>query len=125
MIDLRPHHGMCLYFFQGKGYSDAFTQNMAKIKRALDENPLVRLVNEEDSICGACPNNQNHICISLEKVNRYDSTVLELCALESGSEIPFQDIQKRIRERILETDKRSHICGDCQWNELCRYSSLT
>lgn len=125
MIDLRPHHGMCLFFFQGKGYSDAFTENMTKIKRALDANPLVRLTNEADAICSACPNNQNEICISLEKVNRYDSSVLELCSLEAGSVLSFQDLQQRIRRNILEAGKRPQICGDCQWNELCRYSPLT
>lgn len=125
MINLRPHHGMCLFFFQGKGYSDTFNENMSKIKRVLDENPPVKLVSKADVICSACPNNQNEICISLEKVNRYDSSVLELCSFETGSVLSFQDLQKQIRKNILEAGKRPQICSDCQWNELCRYSPLT
>ena len=31
MICLRPHHGMCLAYFEGKGYSDGFTVNMQKM----------------------------------------------------------------------------------------------
>ena len=27
---IRPHHGMCLYFFEGKGYSEGFTKHMAE-----------------------------------------------------------------------------------------------
>ena len=30
MICLRPHHGMCLAYFEGKGYSDGFTVNMTE-----------------------------------------------------------------------------------------------
>ena len=29
-LKLRAHHGMCLAFFEGKGYSSAFTENMEK-----------------------------------------------------------------------------------------------
>lgn len=125
MIDLRPHHGMCLFFFQGKGYSDAFTENMAKIKRVLDENPPVRLVYETDAICCACPNNQNQSCISLEKVNRYDTAVLKLCSLETGNVLSFRNLQQLIRKNILEVGRRPQICGACQWSELCHYSPLT
>ena len=28
---IRPHHGMCLYFFEGKGYSEGFTKHMAEV----------------------------------------------------------------------------------------------
>ena len=30
-IKLRAHHGMCLAFFEGKGYSTGFTARMALI----------------------------------------------------------------------------------------------
>ena len=30
-LKLRAHHGMCLAFFEGKGYSSAFTENMGKV----------------------------------------------------------------------------------------------
>ena len=125
MIELRPHHGMCLFFFQGNGYSDTFTKNMKKIKRVLDENPPVRLINGADAICSACPNNLDQSCVTLEKVARYDTAVQELCNLSAGDILPFQELQHLIRERILKTDRRPLICGDCQWNELCHYSTLT
>ena len=57
VIDLRAHHGMCLAFFQGKGYSGEFVTNMAEMKAVLEENPCVRLGAETDEICAACPNN--------------------------------------------------------------------
>ena len=56
-IKLRAHHGMCLAFFEGKGYSAGFTAHMAQILEYLEqENPIVTVVAEADCICGGCPN---------------------------------------------------------------------
>ena len=55
---IRPHHGMCLYFFEGKGYSDGFTAHMAEVKNWLlgEKGPAsLQLVGETDEICSACP----------------------------------------------------------------------
>lgn len=40
---IRAHHGMCLSFFQGKGYSGDFVENMARMKAILAENPEIIL----------------------------------------------------------------------------------
>ena len=37
MIRLRPHHGMCLAYFEGKGYSDGFTGNMQHMLELLEK----------------------------------------------------------------------------------------
>ena len=31
IIPLRPHHGMCLAYFKGEGYSNGFTAHMAEM----------------------------------------------------------------------------------------------
>ena len=36
-IKLRAHHGMCLAFFEGKGYSAGFTAHMARILEYLEQ----------------------------------------------------------------------------------------
>ncbi len=55
ICQIRAHHGMCLAFFRGKGYSDEFTEHMGKMKRFLDQNPVVRILAGTDEICGPCP----------------------------------------------------------------------
>ena len=35
-LKLRAHHGMCLAFFEGKGYSSAFTENMGKVLEEME-----------------------------------------------------------------------------------------
>ena len=95
-ISLRAHHGLCLRFFQGKGYSGAFVENMARKKAMLEENPLVRLTDQADEICRACPNNLCGQCESAEKVRRYDRAVLSLCGLTPGDVLPYRELAERV-----------------------------
>ncbi|MCH5323955.1 MAG: DUF1284 domain-containing protein [Eubacterium sp.] len=116
---IRPHHGMCLAFFSGKGYSEEFVKNMTEIKSQLAKNPLVCITGEADMLCAFCPNNKDGICTSEEKVREYDRQVLEKCGLSVGDVLPFLDFEKLVQENILLCGKRKEICGNCEWNELC------
>ncbi len=118
---LRPHHGLCLRFFQGKGYSGAFVENMAGVKDGLEENPLICLAGGADDICAACPNNTRGRCESEQKVSRYDREVLRRCGLSVGDIMPYQTLEERVYRDILLPGQREKVCGDCQWSALCRF----
>ena len=114
-IKLRAHHGMCLAFFEGKGYSTGFTAHMAQILEYLEqENPTVTVVAEADCICGGCPHLANGICESADLVQSYDRQVLSLCDMEEHS------VASHVAEYILSQGKRSEICGGCQWSSICK-----
>lgn len=119
MNQLRPHHGMCLAYFRGKGYSEDFVKNMAEIKEQLARNPLIELTDQTDRICGSCPNNEAGKCKTSEKVADYDRRVLEICDLHPGTQIHWKEFEKLVDEKILRVGKREQICGDCQWTEIC------
>ena len=116
---IRAHHGMCLAFFQGKGYSGAFVENMAHMKEILEENPAIILADSPDDICAACPSRLTEDCV--EKAGRYDREVLTRCGLTAGQSLPYLDFSRRVTEAILRPGKREEVCGDCQWSELCRW----
>ena len=78
---IRAHHGMCFSFFQGKGYSGEFTENMWEMKRKLAKNPDVILLDSTDDVCAHCPYNQDRVCISADKADAYDSQLLARCGL--------------------------------------------
>ncbi len=119
-MKIRPHHGMCLAFFEGKGYSGGFTAHMAQIRsRLLREDPEVCLCPETDEICSRCPNNAGGVCSTAEKVDRYDRAVLEQCGFTPGQPIRWSRFSRLVEERILSPGKRETICGDCQWNGIC------
>ena len=120
-IKLRAHHGMCLAFFAGKGYSDSFTAHMQTILEQLrQENPLLEVVAEADSICGGCPNLTNGSCKTAALVQHYDRQVLSLCSLEEHAALHWQTFSALVAERILSQGKREDICGGCQWTALCK-----
>ena len=112
---------MCLAFYQGVGYSSDFSENMWKMKRLLEQNPTVRLIAGTDDICAACPNNRGGVCEDQEKVIQYDTQVLRRCGLEPGTELPFLEFSRLVREKILLCGGREQICGDCEWTEFCHF----
>ena len=116
---LRAHHGMCLSFFQGKGYSGDFVENMVRMKAILAENPEIILMDGPDDICAACPNRLTETCA--EKASRYDREVLRRCGLSAGQVLPYREFSRRVMETILRPGKRAEICGDCQWSSLCNW----
>ena len=120
-IKLRAHHGMCLAFFEGKGYSTGFTAHMAQILEYLEqENPIVTVVAEADCICGGCPNLTDGRCRKAALVERYDKAVLALCGMGEHSILPWREFSARVAEYILSHGKRSEICGGCQWSSICK-----
>ena len=78
---------MCFQFYEGKGYSEDFTDHMGRVIRACEEKPdqLITLTCSTDVVCRNCPNNDGGTCTTEEKVQRYDKEVLKACGLEDGS----------------------------------------
>ena len=116
---LRAHHGLCLSFFRGKGYSKEFVDNMTAIQTALKSDPLVKIVAETEDICCCCPHNINGKCKSFDKVLGYDKGVLTACGLQPGTILPYSAFKNLVEEKILKAGIREEICGDCQWSSIC------
>lgn len=119
-ILLRPHHGMCLAYFVGKGYSSGFAKHMAEVKKQLEEGSRIKLTAGADEICSACPNLADGVCTDADKVEGFDRSVLGLCCLKEGDALLFTDFSALVRSRILDCGRRREICGGCKWEELCR-----
>ncbi len=123
---LRPHHGMCFQFYEGKGYSKDFTDHMGMVIREMetDSSQKVKLRVSTDIVCANCPNNESGCCTSQEKVVRYDNEVLRLCEIKEGEELSYADFLQRVKERIIDTGLRKKVCGDCSWDYICREKSV-
>ena len=144
-IPLRPHHGMCLAYFKGEGYSDGFSAHMQEMLDIFQKGAKIQLHADTDEICSACPNNEKGCCSSFSLVEAYDNAVLELCGLENGQIMEFDDFIVEaydnavlelcglengqimefddftdvVQKKILASGKRKEICGNCQWNSIC------
>ena len=118
-VRLRPHHGMCLAYFVGEGYSEGFSAHMGRVLSSLVPGTAVELTVAADAVCAQCPNDHGGLCETAEKVRRYDRAVLERCGLEAGETLPFGAFTALVQERILAPGLRREICGECQWDALC------
>ena len=116
---LRPHHGMCLAYFRGAGYSGPFAENMAALLLKLMAGCEVSLTCRCDAICAACPRKASGRCREAEQVEGYDRAVLAACGLREGQQLSFPRFARLVEERILTPGRREAICGDCCWNAIC------
>ncbi len=112
---------MCFQFYEGKGYSEDFTDHMGRIIREMEADPAqkIQLKVETDIVCENCPNNEAGECTTADKVKRYDEEVLKACNLVEGEEISFAEFAKMVRDKIINAGIRSDICGDCSWDYIC------
>ena len=113
---LRPHHGLCLGFFEGKGYSGEFSRNMASVLSQLTPDTSIRLAEGHDAVCACCPNRFT----PCPNAGDYDRRVLDLCGLEAGQTLTWGAFREAVVSRILAPGKLSAVCGDCQWADICR-----
>ena len=82
---------MCLAYFKGEGYSNGFSAHMQEMLDIFQKGAKIQLHADTDEICSACPNNEKGCCSSFSLVEAYDNAVLELCGLENGQIMEFDD----------------------------------
>lgn len=117
---IRPHHMLCLQFFEGHGYSDGFVENMQKVKEYLEkENPIVHIHEGVDDICRSCPKNQGKNCINEENVLGHDRRVYSEVKETVGTDNDWDTITKAIKKEIIESGKMPEVCGECTWSSIC------
>lgn len=116
----RPHHALCVLFFEGQGYSQAFIQNMADFLGNPDQT--VQISANCDILCQACPNNQGGQCLTENKASVFDERVLELIRplLNTANPIPLRRLCQAAHSAILQTGKLNEVCGECEWAVLCQ-----
>ena len=122
MLTLRPHHGMCLRGFVGKGYDSAFTDNMKRIADVLAAQPeqKVCLVIRPDDLCASCPHCLAEECESSRFVRPLDAACLRACGLEQGVVLPWRQYRELINRRIFDTNVFDRLCSECEWYALCK-----
>lgn len=119
VFHLRPHHGMCLPKFVGKGYGDAFTCNMKSVHDLLYEYPETEIIIQKgcDDLCAHCPHRIGDSCDS-EHPDLFDERVLSMTGLNYREHVTFAKFVQR-----TEPLRKAHlweVCGECFWYEFCR-----
>lgn len=121
MVHLRPHHGLCIQQFVGKGYSEEFVDNMKAVIRSLDGQPQqeIELCCKADDLCSSCPHRREQGCASGQKVEEYDAACLALCGYTPGQRVPWQEFREAAARKIIRAGKLQAVCRECEWLPLC------
>ncbi|MBN2759138.1 MAG: DUF1284 domain-containing protein [Rhodobacteraceae bacterium] len=121
MIRFRPHHFLCALGFQGKGYSDKFTANMAEIVDRLrgpgGENVMLHVTHQADAICGPCPHKRGVGCVKDTQITGLDNRHATILGLSDGECLTWNEAQARIRAQVMPGDLTS-LCAGCAWLDL-------
>ena len=118
MICLRPHHGLCLLTFQGKGYSPEFVAQMSHLQNQLNLNPQTDLIltDQCDVLCQFCPHCVNNQCSS-PLPEKFDKNVLYLTGFKVGQKLTWNELSTLTRQ-ILRNNLNT-CCCECEWLPLC------
>ncbi|MFA6408929.1 MAG: DUF1284 domain-containing protein [Gammaproteobacteria bacterium] len=124
-MKLRPHHFLCIFCFQGKGYSPEFIANLSLLVNFLnskigEDTPItITPKATEDAMCAACPNLQsNGLCASQEKVASLDAKHSQVLNLRIDQVVTWKEIKQRILERVT-LEKFTETCAGCDWYKVC------
>lgn len=122
-FSIRPHHLLCLQFFEGKGYSDDFVKHMTGIhEKLLKENPKINLVEGVDDICKNCPNNEGKRCSKEGSVLGNDKRTYEVIKDEIKKGQTWSELTNVVYEHIINQGKLKQVCGTCRWSDICMKS---
>ncbi|MGL4800205.1 MAG: DUF1284 domain-containing protein [Cellulosilyticaceae bacterium] len=116
VLQLRPHHINCIFFYEGKGYSQEFVAQMNEMVAHLQMHPEQKIVLQKanDSLCLACPNLKEEVCLSDERIKQLDDSTLEAYGLQEGNVYTFKLIKENIYKNY-EPEVFEKICQQCEW----------
>ena len=117
MIKLRFHHLLCLYYFKGYGYDEAFVKNMKEIKERINDEKIM-VISSFDDLCFSCPN-KGKSCRWEEKVLKYDKNIQNLTNINEGDILTYKEILAKL-DKVIKSGNRMHACDDCKWSTYCK-----
>jgi hypothetical protein len=123
-MKIRAHHLLCIQGFQGYGYTEDFSNNMAEIIKKLDSNPkqIIEIIAECDIICSCCPYNKKEKCKNLIfnwTIKRMDKKVLKKIGLDVGTQASAENILSLVNKKFKTNHDIQEICRNCSWKEKC------
>jgi len=131
LIQLRPHHLLCMLTYVGEGYSTAFKANFNGIIKKMKSGAIIQIVTGPDDICKPrlSDDSQNCHCANAFIDERDKLAKKEITRHLFGDSADFfefqefeflmdQNVLDKLREGFLSGSIRS-ACELCQWQTLC------
>jgi len=121
---LRGHHLICLQFYRGQGYSEAFVDNLDRVQTAAQESPAL-VVSAPDDVCAECPGlGADGTCrdphTGEAEALRIDALALQLLDIAIGERVSLTEARSRLVADPAACDRwRAESCTGCVWGDAC------
>jgi hypothetical protein len=116
LVKFRPHHFLCAFCFEGKGYSPAFVKNFYQVLTQV-QNVIIEVVEGLDDICQPCPNHAQSICRSQQTVQALDHAHANILQLKPADQLTWSQAVEKIKQHM--TVEKFHLaCQNCNWKKL-------
>lgn len=121
---LRPHHLLCILTHVGRGYSPAFTANMAAVIARMAAGEEIEIVDSPDDICAPLLGDQDAHChrdsvIARDRAASDDIGKLLRVTVRPGARLVLDDEAiGSLRRAFVDMSVRS-ACEGCEWASLC------
>jgi hypothetical protein len=117
---LRGHHLVCLNFFDGEGYDEAFIKNLKNLMDRVEEEEIT-ISSGTDDVCRNCPYLEGSRCLysdnSDEEIMGMDTKALLLLSLSHGDKVKWDELKDKISKIFPEWF--SLYCKECDWRNAC------
>ncbi|MEN2985161.1 MAG: DUF1284 domain-containing protein [Thermodesulfovibrionaceae bacterium] len=121
MPNLRGHHLICINFFQGEGYNEAFTKNLEEILRKIEREDI-NVIEGGDDICKSCPYFKDNKCKyeeeADEEIKKQDEIALKLLNIQVGDKVSWESIKKSLPDIFSQWCEK--YCYYCDWLKICQ-----
>jgi len=123
-VRLRGHHFVCLQFYRGEGYDDAFVANLSAVLERLAA-ASGRVVSGADDVCVACPNlAPDGACADPHageaEIARLDALATELLGIHPGDDLSLAQAAELLAEDAVAAGRwRYEACDGCAWEHVC------
>lgn len=121
---MRGHHLLCVLTFEGAGYSQRFTRNLAAIVERLSAGEEILIVAGPDDICAPVVEDADSHC-RLARVEERDALALEAASALIGRPLSPGDTfhldtrtVRALRSSFAQGTIRA-ACEACDWSDLC------
>lgn len=118
-VRYRPHHFLCSLGFEGKGYSESFTENMTaivmgRLRAKGGDATVIEVTGATDDICAPCPKRRGRLCTNQDKIKTLDRAHAAALRLEPRETLTWGEAKARIRANIPAGSLKT-LCAGCEW----------
>ena len=120
MPKLRGHHLICLHFYDGEGYDEAFIENLEAVVDQIGKEG-VRIAEGADDVCSPCPYLNEGSCTfsssSDGEIREMDRKAITLLGLRPGDHATWDTLRGTVGA-VFRSWYETY-CLACSWRAAC------